>query len=361
MTQEEFVTVQNHIDYAFKNPDLLHQAFTRKSYAEENGGCDNEVLEFIGDKVLDLVVVKYLTESFGSFAHDYEDYSAEEDSDEFDCEVGEGSLSEMKAQLVQKRMLSRRIDKLGFADYLYMGRGDAERHVEKQESVKEDLFEAILGAVALDSDWNLGVLENVVEHMLDPEAELGQDEELENYVGLVQDWASETQGELPLYHPEPFSQNYIYRGIRYIYGENLRNVTLFAVAYPKRMCSLKLPGVEEIFLEAGQTDREARRGAAKAAYMYLKEHDLLPTIQDEIENPNKDEAISQLEILARRGYFPIPEYDFQETHDSDGNPIWDCKCIIEGVEHVTSANSSSKKDAKKQAAFEMLQYVLEEL
>ena len=38
MTQEEFVTVQNHIDYAFKNPDLLHQAFTRKSYAEENGG-----------------------------------------------------------------------------------------------------------------------------------------------------------------------------------------------------------------------------------------------------------------------------------------------------------------------------------
>ena len=116
MTQDELVTVQNHIDYAFKNRDLLHQAFTRKSYAEENGGCDNEVLEFIGDKVLDLVVVKYLTESFGSFAHDYEDYSAEEDTDEFDCEVGEGSLSEMKARLVQKRMLSRRIDKLGFAD-----------------------------------------------------------------------------------------------------------------------------------------------------------------------------------------------------------------------------------------------------
>ena len=358
MTQEEFVTVQNRIDYRFENPDLLHQAFTRKTYAEENGGRDNEVLEFIGDKVLDLVVVKYLAESFGSYAHDYEDYS-DEDADEFECERGEGSLSEMKAQLVQKRMLSARIDKLGFADYLYMGRGDAEKHVERQASVKEDLFEAILGAVALDSNWNLEVLENVVEHMLDPETELGQNEELENYIGLVQDWASETQGELPLYHLEPYSQSYMYRGTNYIYGDNLGNVVIPITVYPKRMCSLKLPGVEKIFLEAGQTDREARRGAAKAAYMYLEEHDMLPTIRDEIENPNKNDSISQLEILARRGRFPLPEYGFQETYDNDGNPIWNCKCNIEGVEYTTSAESSSKKDAKKQAAFEMLQYVLE--
>ena len=35
--------------------------------------------------------------------------------------------------------------------------------------------------------------------------------------------------------------------------------------------------------------------------------------------------------------------------------------MIEGVDHVTSTKSSSKKDAKKQAAFEMLQFVLEEL
>ena len=357
MTQEEFVTVQNRIDYRFNNPDLLHQAFTRKSYAEENGGQDNEVLEFIGDKVLDFVVVKYLAETFGSFAHDYEDFS-DEDADEFECEVDEGSLSEMKAQLVQKRMLSARIDKLGFADYLYMGKGDSERHVERQDSVKEDLFEAIVGAVALDSNWDSEALENVVDHMLDPEVELEQDEELENYIGLVQDWATETQGELPLYHPEPFSQNYVFRGKRYIYGDNLNNVLLPITAYPKRMCSLKLPGVEEIFLDAGQSDREARRGAAKAAYMYLKEHDLLPTIRDEIENPNKEDSISQLETLSRRGYFPLPEYDFQQTYDSDGNPIWDCECTIKGVDHVTSARASSKKAVKKQAAFEMLQHVL---
>ena len=85
--------------------------------------------------------------------------------------------------------------------------------------------------------------------------------------------------------------------------------------------------------------------------MYLKEHDMLPTIRDEIENPNHDEAISQLEILARRGYFPLPEYDFQEDHDSDGNPIWNCKCIIEGIGHVASAKSSSNERVQKRFVY----------
>ena len=55
MTKEELATIQERIDYHFQNEDLLLQAFTRKSYAMENGGCDNEILEFIGDKVLDLI------------------------------------------------------------------------------------------------------------------------------------------------------------------------------------------------------------------------------------------------------------------------------------------------------------------
>lgn len=46
--------VQEQIGYDFKNLDLLQQAFTRRSYTAENGGENNEVLEFIGDKALDL-------------------------------------------------------------------------------------------------------------------------------------------------------------------------------------------------------------------------------------------------------------------------------------------------------------------
>ena len=98
--------------------------------------------------------------------------------------------------------------------------------------------------------------------------------------------------------------------------------------------------------------------ACKLAYKYLDDNDYLFSIRDEIENPNKDDAINQLEILARRGYFSIPTYDFEQTYDKDGNPIWESTCHIAEEDESFSAKSSSKKDAKKFAAFEMLQYVL---
>ena len=86
---------------------------------------------------------------------------------------------------------------------------------------------------------------------------------------------------------------------------------------------------------------------------------LLTTMKDEIDNPNKEEAINQLEILARRGYFSIPIYFFEETYDKDGNPIWNAKCQIEEYTVIMNAKASSKKEAKKKAAFKMLKYVLE--
>ena len=60
-----FNMVQGSIGYEFKNPDLIRQAFTRRSYTEENGGENNEVLEFIGDKALDFAVIKILIARFG--------------------------------------------------------------------------------------------------------------------------------------------------------------------------------------------------------------------------------------------------------------------------------------------------------
>ena len=57
MDEKEIKFIQGQIGYTFKNQELLVQAFIRRSYSMENGGQDNEVLEFIGDKALDFVVV----------------------------------------------------------------------------------------------------------------------------------------------------------------------------------------------------------------------------------------------------------------------------------------------------------------
>ena len=369
MKTNELNYVQNHIDYRFKNADLLEQAFIRRSYSEENGGGDNEVLEFIGDKALDLMVVKFLSDKYGYYAREEEEdtegiytlngeAAADSDDDEpnyYYNEYDEGVLTEFKAQLVQKKTLADRIDYLGFAEFLVMNRSDEAAEVNNRASVKEDLFEAIIGAVVLDCNWDMKVVEHVVEYMLEPEVELDNDEGVLNYIGALQDWSLSKKSELPLYHVEPYSASRMYMG-NYIKG----NSRALNAPIPKYQCKIKLPGIDKVFLGFGNSKGEARMMAAKTALDYIKKHGWEFSIRDEIENPNYDDSINQLETLARRGYFSIPQYQFEEAHDENGNPVWDCECSIEEIEEVTRGESSSKKDAKKHAAFEMLKSVLEE-
>ena len=58
----DFSKIEQTIGYTFENKDLLQQAFVRKSYSEEHGGQNNEVLEFIGDKALEFAVVRIMME-----------------------------------------------------------------------------------------------------------------------------------------------------------------------------------------------------------------------------------------------------------------------------------------------------------
>ena len=83
--------VEKQIGYSFKNGELLLQAFTRRSFAEENKNTPhNEILEFYGDKALDLVVMKKLNEYFGT----------QEENGAYRSVLDEGKLTEIKSRLV---------------------------------------------------------------------------------------------------------------------------------------------------------------------------------------------------------------------------------------------------------------------
>ena len=82
-----------------------------------------------------------------------------EETGTFISDLDEGELTEIKKQLVQKNTLADAIDNLGIAYYLIMGKGDVEKNIQDSLSVKEDLFEAILGAIALDSNWDIEALQ----------------------------------------------------------------------------------------------------------------------------------------------------------------------------------------------------------
>ena len=334
--------IQQQIGYNFKNPDLLRQAFIRRSYSKENGGENNEVLEFIGDKALDFVIVKLLTQRYGSFVSEYEDYDSDEDWNEFVSDYSEGKLTELKKKLVCREMLASRIRMFGFQYELFMGEGDIQQDIREKESVQEDLFEAIIGAVALDSNWNIETLENVVDLMLDPNhyLENGFDND-ENYVELLQEWNQKKHGNIPVYR-------FMNTGGWFFNG-----------TYANWSCDVGIYPLEVGFEAYGNSKSEARMKVAKKAYEYLKENDLLFDWIDEVGEPEFDRAINQLQELYQKGYIDEPQYDFSESYDDDGNPVWYCQCLVGDDEYISEGSFTSKKYGKKWVAYDMLCYILD--
>ena len=330
--------VQNQIDYVFKNKDLLFQAFTRKSWSHENGGKNNEELEFIGNTVLDFVVMKSLTEWFGDMTSNLKNWNKEEDADEFYF-VGEneGTLTVLKSKLVDKEMLARRIDALGFKDYLFMGNGDIKNHKENEPSVKEDLFEAILGAVAIDSNWDVEAMIDVVNAMLniDYYIENGFDEDENDYVALIQEWCQKNNGYIPCYSYQEYSD--------YFHA----NLLLDTPRGKMRYCG------------EGNSKMNARMFAAESAYEDLKSNDELWTILDELPDEiTLENSINVLQELAQKGYQDYPEYEYSDEpeYDDEGNQRWLCHCSVVTKDRTINwtGRSSSKKIAKKVAAYSCL-------
>lgn len=211
--EERINEVQQKISYYFHNTDLLFQAFTRSSYSAENGGENNEVLEFIGDRVLDFYVTKVIAERFGYMKSQSDYYDKEEDWNDFCIKAhrDEQSFTELKKEIVSNKTLAKRIDKLGFKNLMFMGQSDIDNKVQNQEKVKADLFESILGAIAIDSEWNPDSLQNSVEFMLNIESFLadvddGMDEERpekfqeENAINTLKELAEHGRCSIPDYY-----------------------------------------------------------------------------------------------------------------------------------------------------------------
>ena len=324
MNNETLEFIQNQLEYEFDEPKLLRQAFTRKSYSEEhNGAYHNEVLEFYGDKALEFIVMKKLSEYFGEATQ----------NGKYASQKTEGQLTEIKKKLVCKKMLAHRIDMLDLAAFLLMGKGDEAQNAQDQESVKEDLFEAIIGAVAIDCAWNAEILEEVVDRMIDIEYYLEngfQDDE--NYVDLIQTWCQKKYGYLPEYNIYELNDGY--------------------------ECIISFSNEFNGFAGQGYSKREARMNAAREAYEYLDEENELILPIDEVGEPDIDRAINQLQELCQKGYIGEPWYDFSETYDENGNPVWRCECHVSGSDTYWWGNYSSKKNGKKAVAYDMLRAVL---
>ena len=158
------VTEQNRIKnllyektgYRIRSNALLEQIFTRVTFSAQHGGENNEVLEFIGDQVLSYYIVKAVAKRCGNLRT----------NGEYGFRMRENRFTSIKQQLVCNETLCEIIDSWGIAEYVIAGSSDWPYGLDDQPKARADLFEAILGGIALECNWNSATLETAVNKML---------------------------------------------------------------------------------------------------------------------------------------------------------------------------------------------------
>ncbi len=132
MKNNEINQLEKILNIKFTNKILLKQAFTHKSKSI-NISINNERLEFLGDRVLGLVIASYLNDTYPK------------DS--------EGKLDKKLASLVNKETCSKVISELKIDQFLNLSKAQKQNNAGKRK-ILGDLCESIIGAVFLDKGFD---------------------------------------------------------------------------------------------------------------------------------------------------------------------------------------------------------------
>lgn len=132
----DFANFETKNSLAFKDKDLLKQAFTHRSYINENAGAGshNERLEFLGDAVLELVTTEEL---FGRFPN-----------------KPEGDLTAIRAAVVNTVSISLAATELGMNEYLLLSKGESKDTGKARDYILANTFESVIGAIYLDAGYD---------------------------------------------------------------------------------------------------------------------------------------------------------------------------------------------------------------
>lgn len=139
--EKELKSLQELLGHVFRKPELLKEALTHRSALSRRNGRQkktsikgkgsNERLEFIGDRVLGLLIAEWL----------YERY----------CDEQEGALGARHAHLVSRPVLADIADKISLSKLLHIALHEESAGIRQLASVNADAMEALLGALYLDA------------------------------------------------------------------------------------------------------------------------------------------------------------------------------------------------------------------
>ena len=127
---------QELIGYHFSDEQLLKQALTHSSYANEKHMkklSDNERLEFLGDAVLEIVSSEFLYKNYPNRS--------------------EGQLTKLRASIVCEPTLAMCTEAIHLGDFLFLGKGEDQTGGRRRKSILSDALEAVIGAIYLDGGF----------------------------------------------------------------------------------------------------------------------------------------------------------------------------------------------------------------
>jgi len=182
--EERFTSLkelETRLGFQFDHIEWLDQALTHKSFIHQTNTSvkeSNEVLEFLGDAVLNLAVSHLLFKTFP--------------------EAHEGVLSIRRAHLVKRSSLAHLSKEIRLEDHLLLGKSELIDGGRKKSSILANTYEALIGAIYMDSGFDRTL--EVLQHHLRPYLQAEIPSLLFNdYKSLLQEQAQQTQGGSPKY------------------------------------------------------------------------------------------------------------------------------------------------------------------
>jgi ribonuclease-3 len=220
--------LEAHISICFNSVNLLNQAFTHRSYANEHSliAVNNERLEFLGDSILGMVICDYLYATFP--------------------QKNEGELARLKSFLVCEESLVISAHNLKLADYLLIGKGEERTGGRSRKAILADAMEALFAAVYLDKGYDTAAA--FILRQLAPQLEqVNNGSYDQDYKTLLQEACQKKYKEPPLYK------------VVKCYGPEHERIYTVEVVIQEQT-----EGIAE-----GRNKKEAERAAAKIAYAKL--------------------------------------------------------------------------------------------
>lgn len=181
MNQIDFSKFENVSGITFKDKTLLKQAFTHRSYINENRNFKlghNERLEFLGDTVLQSVITDYIYNNFPN--------------------MNEGQLTWLRSELVNANTCSAIAEKLGMKSFLLVSRGAMKESVRSQQSILADALEALIGAIYLDQGHET-VKNFIIKNITPMTGDILKREVWSNAKNILQERIQEEESVTPIY------------------------------------------------------------------------------------------------------------------------------------------------------------------